>query len=80
METPAIKSCPHCGGAAYLNQTYSGYMRKYFAFVKCSFCGAQGKAYRSKEEPAENDWATDSCFDAIEAWNKRYTGGNSENE
>lgn len=67
----SIKSCPHCGGAAWLNSNYSYKCRTYFVFVKCDICGAQGKAYNSKEEPAAADWDNQPCKDAIAAWNMR---------
>lgn len=66
-----IKTCPHCGGNAYLNQNYSYKARSYFVFVKCDICGAQGKIYNSREEPAAADWNNTACNDAVSAWNMR---------
>ena len=66
-----IKTCPHCGGTACLNANYSYKTRTYFTFVKCDICGAQGKVYSSKEEPAAADWDNTACRDAINAWNMR---------
>ena len=65
-----IKPCPHCNGKAYLTQSYSARSSTWFVFVKCNICGAQSKAYKSKEEPAE-DWQSDNCQDAVTAWNMR---------
>jgi len=66
-----IKTCPHCGGVACINANYSYKVRKYFVFVKCDICGAQGKAYISEEEPAAADWDNTACRDAVSAWNMR---------
>lgn len=66
-----IKACPHCGGTACLNANYSYKIRRYFTFVKCDICGAQGKTYTSEEKPAEANWDNQSCRDAIGAWNMR---------
>ena len=49
-----IKTCPHCGGMSWLNSNYSFKSRKYFVFVKCDICGAQGKIYLSPENPARS--------------------------
>ena len=67
-----IDTCPHCGGTACLNANYSYKTRSYFTFVKCDICGAQGKAYSSPDEPAQQEWNNSSCVDAIKAWNMRY--------
>lgn len=66
-----IKTCPHCGGTAYLNSTYSFKIRKYFVVVRCDICGAQGKAYASDNSPEEDNWDSVACNDAINAWNMR---------
>ena len=66
-----IDKCPHCGGTASLTQNYSYKIRSYFVFVKCDICGSQGKIYRSDTEPAADDWDTQTCKDAIAAWNMR---------
>ena len=71
MTESQIKPCPHCGGVSYLNQNYSYKLRCWFTFVKCDICGAQGKSYRSTEEPAEAGWNNTPCNDAIAAWNMR---------
>lgn len=66
-----MKSCPHCGGAAYLEQNYSSKWRSCFVYVKCSICGAQGKFFTSEEEPAAADWTNSACNAAAAAWNMR---------
>ena len=66
-----IKPCPHCGGVAYLNSNYSRKTGTYFTFVKCDICGAQGKIYSSKEQPAATGWNNIPCHDAVNAWNMR---------
>lgn len=66
-----IKRCPHCAGASYLHSNYSYKCRCFFVFVKCEICGAQGKVYKSAEEPAAADWQNEACNDAVEAWNMR---------
>lgn len=70
MNEQHLKSCPHCGGAAYLEQNYSYKARSYFVFVKCSICGAQGKVYNTEEEPAA-EWNNSACNAAAAAWNMR---------
>lgn len=67
----SIKTCPHCNGTASLNSNYSNKTRSYFVYVKCDICGAQGKTYRSSEEPAAADWNNEPCIDAVIAWNMR---------
>lgn len=66
-----IKPCPHCGGTSCLNSSYSYKIRKYFVFVKCDICGAQGKIYLSGNDPNEDEWNNAACNDAINAWNMR---------
>lgn len=66
-----IKACPHCGGTACLCASYSYKTRSYFVFVKCDICGAQGKLYRSTEDPSAADWNSIPCGDAVAAWNMR---------
>lgn len=75
-----IKSCPHCGGTSCLNSNYSYKIRKYFTFVKCDICGAQGKIYTSEEEPAAEGWDNQPCRDAIKAWNLRVYEPEDEDE
>lgn len=75
----SIKPCPHCGGTACLSSNYNYRIRKYFTFVKCGICGAQGKVYTSVEEPAAAGWDNQPCRDAINAWNMR-TGAGSDAE
>lgn len=72
MTQPAkIKGCPHCGGAAHLNSNYSYKCHSYFVFVKCDICGAQSKIYNTDTDPTIDNWQSDSCLDAITAWNMR---------
>lgn len=66
-----IKACPHCGGTASLCANYSYKTRGYFVFVKCDICGAQGKIYKSSEDPRTVDWDSIDCDDAVAAWNLR---------
>lgn len=74
----SIRVCPHCGGTACLNSNFSYKTRTYFVFVKCDICGAQGKIYNSKEDPAGEGWDNEACTGAINAWNMRTTD-NAEN-
>lgn len=71
MSHTALKACPHCGGAAYMEQNYSRKARSYFVYVKCSICGSQGKIFNSDEPPAENEWSLPACNGAAAAWNMR---------
>lgn len=66
-----LKPCPHCGGTGCLNANYSYKIRSYFVFVKCDICHAQGKSYRSEDNPDEVDWQNAACLDAVKAWNMR---------
>ena len=68
-----IKDCPHCGGDGILSANYSPKLKLWFVTVKCQFCGATGKYYTQSESPKKTDWETDACYDAVSAWNKRYT-------
>lgn len=74
-----IKTCPHCGGAAWLNQRYSEKHNKYIAFVKCEVCGAQGRVIGCYEEPAAANWNNSACMEAARAWNMR-TGSGADAE
>lgn len=71
MSKTAIKPCPHCNGATYLNANYSYKTRSYFIFVKCDVCGATGKTTTSQEDPAAEEWQSEACETAITAWNLR---------
>lgn len=71
-----IKSCPHCGGKAYLNQNSNRKGTKLYLLVKCCICGSQGKVFTCGDKPAdpteqweEKEVATE---DAISAWNLRH--------
>lgn len=66
-----IDTCPHCGGMAFLTQTYSYKCRCYFVAVKCDICGASGKPYTQKDPPSDDKWQSMACSDAIRAWNMR---------
>ena len=66
-----IKTCPHCGGTANLYANYSYKTDTFFVMVKCDICGAQGKLYNSKEDPAKEGWNNDACVGAVSAWNMR---------
>lgn len=67
-----IKGCPHCGQKAHLNYNYSARTRLYLVFCKCDFCGSTGKVYSSKNNPAEENWMSMACQDAVRAWNTRF--------
>lgn len=71
MSKTAIKPCPHCNGVAYLNANYSYKTRSYFIYVKCDICGATGKTTTSQEDPQGEEWQSEACERAIEAWNLR---------
>lgn len=65
------QTCPFCGGDAELKANYSYKIRCYFVFVKCEICGAQGKVFKSSNDPQEDNWQSDPCESAITAWNMR---------
>lgn len=66
-----LRTCPFCGGEAYLTANYSPKIKRYFIFAKCEDCGATGAAKCSKESPEVRDWETPACGRAIDAWNAR---------
>ena len=74
-----LKKCPHCGGAACLNSSYSYRARSYFVFVKCFVCGSQGKIYNSEQDPEQEEWNNAACIKAVEAWNMRTDEKEQEN-
>lgn len=71
MSKGSIKPCPHCGGVACLNSNYSYKTRSYFIFVRCDICGSTGKTTCSEENPAADEWQSDACERALQAWNMR---------
>ena len=56
LNNEQLKSCPFCGGQAYLKERYHGDNEKYYAF--CSGCYTETFEYKN-------------VHDAVEAWNKR---------
>ena len=71
VEYSKIKLCPFCGGIASLSANYSNRFETWFINVMCEECGSQGKTYTSNEHPENENWDSDSCRNAINAWNKR---------
>ena len=74
-----IKPCPHCGGTACLNSSYINKARRFFVYVKCDICSAQGKPYTCEEDPAVQEWNNIACMDAISAWNMRTNADKAQN-
>lgn len=66
-----LKTCPHCGGSANLVSVFSNRKQCFFIYVKCGICGAQGKAFTSKEDLVLKDPESDLCQSAVNAWNMR---------
>ena len=64
-----LRRCPFCGGKANVMWNYSGGF--YYTRVKCTVCEAQGKSYKSEENPTDNEWDTFECRMAASAWNMR---------
>ena len=73
------KPCPHCGGDSFLTCNYSQKVRRYFVYVKCDICGAQGKTYTSVEDPATTGWDSPACQSALTAWNMRTYADEEQN-
>jgi hypothetical protein len=73
MKMPKIKRCPFYGGDATLFRTISQgrWQAQYYTRVMCDICGSQGKSYRSSDDPADGNWETYECYQAICAWNMR---------
>lgn len=69
----SIKQCPHCGGNAdlYSRKTYKG---GYYIFVQCEICGATGKSVYSSTAPEADNWESNACNVAVNAWNMRTPG------
>ena len=72
---PGVKPCPHCGGSAVLKANFSPKLNKFFVFVKCEECGAQGRAGSCTESPADDDWNNEGCGSAQYWWNLRVNAG-----
>ena len=66
-----IKPCPHCGGEAIMYANYAPRTKSYMIFVKCGICGATGKTTAQKDDPAADNWESDACARALDAWNMR---------
>jgi len=73
MKLPKIKRCPFCGGVGTLFRTISNgrWQTKYYTRVMCDICSSQGKSFDSTDDPADNNWETYECYQAISAWNLR---------
>lgn len=65
------KKCPFCCGEGVLTSSYSHSWESYYVFVKCSICGASSKSFPEEKDPKIRNWETESCLDAIKAWNTR---------
>ena len=74
METKAmkIKKCPHCGGDAYIVRRHDYRKGIYFVFCQCDICGACGKTFAGDMDPALENWSTNECVSAVNAWNMRF--------
>ena len=71
MSSELIKPCPHCGGTACLTANYSEKIHRYFLFVKCDICGAQGRTFCTAISAGLPGWKENACTDAVKAWNMR---------
>ena len=69
MSRMRLRRCPFCGGKANTMWNYSGGF--YYIRVRCNVCEAQGKSYKSEENPTDNEWDTFECRMAASAWNMR---------
>ena len=76
--TTHLKRCPFCGGVAALYSNYSYKTRTHFVFVRCTMCHAQGRSYSEPENPIKNEWNTEKCDAAVNAWNTRSNGDYDE--
>lgn len=74
-----IKTCPHCGGQAFLNMNFSHKWNCWYVAVRCDSCGAQGRSYRTDKDPTNAPEESLSCKNAIRGWNMRVVeNGNEE--
>ena len=72
MQSDRIDRCPFCGGVAALTSNYSLKKRAWFVYVKCLVCASQGRTFYHEDDPELNDWNSEACDQAIDAWNLRY--------
>lgn len=66
-----IKPCPFCGGEATLYANWSPNANAFFVNCKCTVCDSSGKGYKSKDDPAEQNWENYACEQAVRLWNSR---------
>ena len=67
-----LKECPFCGcDDAYLSSSYSERARRFFVYVTCENCRAQGTRYGCSNDPEKGGWNNDASKRAINAWNRR---------
>ena len=66
-----VYNCPHCNGNATLTSRFMSRTNNYLIVCRCDLCGAQGKAYFDDENPIDNNWSSDACELAVDAWNER---------
>ena len=73
MKFPRVKRCPFCGGHATLfrNASSQRWSTSYYVRVRCEVCESQGKTFRCDNDPADGNWETYECYQAICAWNMR---------
>ena len=73
MKFPRIKKCPFCGGNATLfkNASERRWCTNYYVRVRCEVCESQGKSFRGTTDPADENWESYECYQAICAWNMR---------
>ena len=66
-----LKSCPFCGGEAWLYSYYDCELQAYVVVVECGVCGARGKEYCAIGEREGINLNAHPYKDAVEAWNRR---------
>lgn len=66
-----IKKCPHCGSRCTLRANKSPQAHGYFVAAVCTVCGAQTKGFFTENSPSRDNWQSEACLDAVNAWNMR---------
>ena len=65
-----MKNCPFCGGESDVNWNWNWKIKRFFVYVKCDTCGAQGKTVSCTDDDLE--YTKDL---AIRLWNRRTKEG-----
>ena len=68
-----LKSCPDCGGEAYLERSHRAFINAQstrVAFVRCTVCNARSGRYKLEDYGSPNHSPAAEQL-AVESWNRR---------